>query len=217
MNAEQKRVHVKVCGVTNVGDAVRCAELDVDAIGLNFVAQSPRCISIDEAKAIVRAVPKSLLVVGVVTNMTISEMASLREATGIGCLQLHGDEPESDVQAMLPHAYKAVRIGNEADVEKARKFPGDYILVDAKVAGALGGTGARFDWNLVTSFARTRRLTLAGGLTPENVAEAVITVQPFCVDTASGVENAGAPRRKDFSRVAAFVRNTRNAALVLRS
>jgi phosphoribosylanthranilate isomerase len=130
-------------------------------------------------------------------------MKALREETGVGCLQLHGDESADDVTGLLPHAYKAVRVASAADVRRAEAMPGEYVMVDAKVGSALGGTGHTFDWDLVIDLARRRRIVLAGGLTPENVGEAIRRVRPWCVDVASGVEVA--PGVKDMARVRAFV------------
>jgi phosphoribosylanthranilate isomerase len=113
------------------------------------------------------------------------------------------------VAALLPHAYKAVRIATEADVASADAMPGDYVLVDAKVEGLLGGTGQRVDPALVTGLAKRRRVVLAGGLTPENVAQAVAVVGPYCVDVASGVERS--PGVKDLARVEAFLAAVRGA------
>jgi phosphoribosylanthranilate isomerase len=198
---------VKVCGITTVEQAVACVDLGVDALGVNFVATSPRRVDEGVARAIVGAVGKRTLVVAVVAGMTVEAMRGLVERTGVGCLQLHGDEPARDVAALLPHAYKAVRVAGPADVAAAEAMPGEYVMVDAKVEGSLGGTGHSFDWSLVTELARKRRLVLAGGLTPENVARAVEQVHPWCVDVASGVETA--PGVKDLARVSAFVRSAR--------
>jgi phosphoribosylanthranilate isomerase len=136
-------------------------------------------------------------------------MRALVERTGAGCLQLHVDEPADDVAALLPHAYKAVRVADAGDVAHAAAMPGDYVMVDAKVAGALGGTGHAFDWGLVVALAQTRRLVLAGGLKPDNVAAAVAAVRPWCVDVASGVESS--PGVKDLRLVEAFVAEARRA------
>jgi phosphoribosylanthranilate isomerase len=111
----------------------------------------------------------------------------------------------------LPHAYKALCIGTRADVLDADRYGGEYLLVDARTAGKRGGTGTTFDWSLVADLARTRKLVLAGGLTPDNVAAAVRAVRPHTVDVASGVERQGDPRRKDLERVRAFVQNARGA------
>jgi phosphoribosylanthranilate isomerase len=200
---------VKICGVTTVGEARRCVELGADAVGVNFVAGSPRRVDLERAREIVRAVGDRTLVVGVVAGMTLDAMRRLRDASGVGCLQLHGDESPEDVAALLPHAYKAVRVGGPADVAVAEAMPGDYVMVDAKVEGALGGTGRAFDWSLVTDLAGRRKLVVAGGLTPENVAQAVAVARPWCVDVASGVESA--PGVKDMARVEAFVRAARGA------
>ncbi|MFI5301712.1 MAG: N-(5'-phosphoribosyl)anthranilate isomerase, partial [Polyangiales bacterium] len=135
----------------------------------------------------------------------IQALRALRESVGLRCLQLHGDEPPELVEALLPHAYKAVRIADARDVDQALRYPGEYLLVDAKVDGALGGTGVRAPIDLAATIARHRRLTLAGGLRPDNVAEAIAAVKPFCVDVASGVEVAGEPRRKSIVLVEAFV------------
>ena len=198
---------VKICGVTTVEQAVACVDLGADAVGVNFVASSPRRVGERLAGAVVEAVGQRALVVGVVAGMTVEGMRALVERTGVGCLQLHGDESGADVSALLPHAYKSVRVASAADVAAAARMPGDYVMVDAKVPGALGGTGHAFDWSLVVALARQRKLVLAGGLTPENVRSAVELVDPWCVDVASGVESS--PGVKDLGRVRAFVEAAR--------
>jgi phosphoribosylanthranilate isomerase len=202
---------IKICGVTSVEQARACVEAGADSVGVNFVASSVRRVDAETATAIVRAVGASALVVAVVAGMSVPAMRALREATGVGCLQLHGDESAEDVAALLPHAYKAVRVATAADVAIARSMPGDYVLVDAKVEGSLGGTGHAFDWSLVTALSSARRLVLAGGLTPENVARAVEAVRPWCVDVASGVESA--PGIKDLAKVRAFVTAVRGVTV----
>ena len=203
---------MKICGVTTVADAIGCAKVGVDAIGLNFVPGSPRRIEEEAGRAIVEAlageVGDRVLIVGVVANRSADEMRALRRATGVGCLQLHGDESPADVAAVLPHAYKAVPIEGAQDVAGAEAMPGEYLLVDARVPGLRGGTGRSFDWRLVAGLAARRRLVLAGGLSPANVQAAIAVVHPFCVDVASGVESA--PGRKDLAMVEAFVARARS-------
>jgi phosphoribosylanthranilate isomerase len=205
-------IHVKVCGVTRIDDALDAVEAGASAIGLNLIPVSPRYVGVNEARAIADAIGDRAFVVGVVADMSVEAMLTLREAAHLGCLQLHGSEPPASLEALLPHAYKAVRIADAADVELAASYGGDHVLVDAKVSGALGGTGKTFDWTLVQGLARTRKLTLAGGLTPDNVVEAVRAVRPYCVDVASGVEVPGRPGMKDPARVRAFIERARHAS-----
>lgn len=204
-------VRVKVCGVTSVADALACVEAGVDSVGVNLVPSSVRRVDEALARQVAKAVGARALVVAVVADLTVPDMLALKEATGVGCLQLHGSEPAASVSALLPHAYKAVRVGSEADVAAAEAMPGDYVLVDARVEGSLGGTGHTFDWTLVRGLASRRRLVLAGGLTPGNVAEAIATVGPYCVDVASGVESERG--MKDLGKVRAFVEAARRASV----
>jgi phosphoribosylanthranilate isomerase len=201
---------VKVCGVMTAEQAVACVELGVDAVGVNFVASSPRRVDERIARDVVAAVGDRALVVGVVAGMTLEAMRALALAAGVGCLQLHGDETAADLAALLPHAYKAVRVAGPEDVAAAEALPGEYVMVDAKVKGVLGGTGHTFDWDLVVGLASRRKLVLAGGLTPDNVRSAVERVRPWCVDVASGVEST--PGRKDLGRVRAFVEAARGSS-----
>ncbi len=202
-------MRVKICGITTLDQAWACVELGVDAIGVNLVDGSPRRIDETLARRIAGEVGDRVLVVAVVASRSLPVMREIRSATGVGCLQLHGDESAADVAALLPHAYKAVRVGGPADVAAADAMPGDYVMVDARVEGALGGTGRTVDWTLVAPLAKRRKLVLAGGLTPENVRDAVAAVRPWCVDVASGVESA--PGVKDARKMAAFVRAVRGS------
>lgn len=201
---------VKVCGVVSVEDALMAIDAGADAIGLNFVSSSKRHIDVPAARAIRSAVGDRAEVVAVVADRSRDELLDLRRETGIGWLQLHGAERPHELSALLPQAYKASLIAGTADVEQARSYGGERLLVDAKVDGELGGTGRTFDWSLIETLARSRRLILAGGLTPDNVAGAVARVAPWGVDVASGVESA--PRKKDEARVRAFVAAVRSAS-----
>jgi phosphoribosylanthranilate isomerase len=202
---------IKVCGVTTVADARMCVEAGVDAVGVNFVPSSPRCVDFDRARAIVDAIGAQVLVVGVVAGLGVEALRALRDRTGVECLQLHGDVAVRDVEALLPHAYVSTPVATAEDVARAEAMPGDYVMVDAKVAGALGGTGRVLDWSLVVQLAARRRLVLAGGLVAANVGAAIERVRPWCVDTASGVESA--PGVKDAAKVAAFVDAVRVASV----
>jgi phosphoribosylanthranilate isomerase len=201
---------IKVCGITSVEDAVLALDAGADALGVNFVPSSKRFVDLAIGRAVCEAVGDRAEIVAVVADRPAVELAELRERTGIAWLQLHGNETPDALRAVLPRAYKAARIATAADVGEARRFPGEKLLADAKVGSELGGTGHTFDWQLVVELARERPVILAGGLTPDNVAEAVRVARPFGVDVASGVES-GNPRRKDPDRVRAFVRAARNA------
>ena len=196
--------HVKICGITNVVDAELALENGASSIGLNFVPSSPRFIDVETARSIVERVGARTLTVLVVANRGAGDLRDLLRVTGARCVQLCGDEGPELVAELLPHAYKAVRVGSADDVAGAARYPGEHLLVDAKVEGMLGGTGKTVDWVLVEPLARTRKLTLAGGLRPSNVADAIRAVRPFCVDVASGVEQEGDPRRKDPDKLRAF-------------
>jgi phosphoribosylanthranilate isomerase len=204
MNARAP-VHVKICGITTVEDAELVTRERASAIGLNLVASSPRVVDVETARRIVERVGARTLTVLVVADRAVDELRALLRATGARCLQLSGDESPELVAELLPHAYKGMRIGSPEDVTRAALFPGEHLLVDAKVEGKLGGTGKTVDWALVAPLARARKLTLAGGLRANNVAEAIRAVRPFCVDVASGVEYEGNPRRKDPAKVHAFL------------
>lgn len=207
-------VHVKICGVTSAVDALAAADLGASAVGLNFVAASPRRIDVARASEIARALHEAhgrrVLVVGVVADRSLDDLRALVRDAGLDCLQLHGHETPELLDALLPHAYKAVRVAGPEDVARAAAFGGEHVLVDAKVEGMLGGSGATFDWSLVRELAKTKKLTLAGGLTKANVARAIAEVSPYCVDVASGVERA--PGVKDPAEMRAFIEAVRSAA-----
>ena len=201
---------IKVCGLTRVEDALAAVELGVDTLGLNFWPGTKRCVSIARAREIVTAVSRRAELVAVFVDADESTIRETLAETGITWAQLHGDEPPSLVEALLPNAYKALGVRDDSVRARAATYPGEHILLDAAVPGAMpGGTGQTFDWALATAIARTRKLTLAGGLHPDNVAEAVRVVAPYRVDVASGVESA--PGIKDPSRMRAFVDAVRGA------
>lgn len=202
---------IKICGVTCVADARMAVEFGVDAIGVNLVPSSVRFVDEATARRIADAVRGRVRVVGVVAEHDPVKLDRMRRVTGVDWLQLHGDEPtEQDI--VLPRdSFLAVRIGDRSDVERARRSPGDPVLVDAKVPGMLGGSGVGFDWELVRGLAAERRLILAGGLRPDNVATAVAIVRPWGVDVASGVQTDHDARRKDPERVRRFVEAVRGS------
>lgn len=202
-------VWVKICGITRVEDAELAVDAGADAVGLNFVPSSPRRVERARAEAVVACCRGRVEIVGVIADLGLEEARRLRDERGLDALQLHGDEPPALLAALLPAAFKAVRVGSALDAEEAARFEGERLLLDAKVAGQLGGTGRRVDPEWVRGLARRRRVILAGGLTPGNVAAAVRAVAPWGVDVASGVESA--PGVKAEALVRAFVREARRA------
>jgi len=202
-------VEVKICGLTTVDDAVRCIEAGAHAIGLNFWAGSPRCVDVPTARAIVEAGGDRATMVGVFVDFTLDQIREILRETAIRWAQLHGDETPELVAQLLPHAYKAVGVKDGSAIELARGYPGEHLLLDASVRGMPGGTGLTFDWDIAATVAKERKLTLAGGLTPDNVAEAVRAVKPFRVDVASGVEST--PGRKDPELVRRFIHAAKSA------
>jgi phosphoribosylanthranilate isomerase len=202
---------VKICGLTTPAQADACAALGADLIGLNFVPSSPRCIDLSLARAIGEAVRGRAEIVGVVADRSAAELSQIREEARLDRLQLHGDEPKELVEMLSPFAFKALRVGSPSDIELAESYPG-LLLIDARAEGKLGGTGMTVDVDLVAPLARARQVILAGGLTKDNVAARIKAVCPFGVDVASGVERA--PGDKDLEKVAAFIREAREAARV---
>jgi len=203
---------VKICGITNIDDALLAIAAGADALGLNLVPTSKRVIDIATAAHIAATVGDLVELVAVVANRGTDELQGLRTATGIRWLQLHGAETPAELDALQPEAFKAVAIGGSEDVARAGTYGGERLLLDAKGAkGELGGTGTRFDWALARPLVESRRVILAGGLFPDNVAEAIRTLKPFGVDVASGVELPQNPRQKHEGLLRSFVYAVRNA------
>jgi phosphoribosylanthranilate isomerase len=210
------RLRVKICGVTSAADALLAARLGADAVGLNFYPPSPRYVEPAAAGHILRALPPFVEPVGVFANEPLQRSChGLQSLGGIRTLQWHGGAHEVyDVAPYRLIPAFAVRdetslteITRYVEACRARGHPPAAVLVDAHVPGTPGGTGQRAPWRLLTGFDAGVPLILAGGLTPENVAEAVAVVRPYAVDVASGVESS--PGRKDEEKVRRFIANAR--------
>ncbi len=180
------------------------AEAGADAVGLVFFAGSPRCVCAETARAIVAALPPFVSAVGLFVDEEPARVRQVADFCGLDLLQLHGDEPPEGCSFPPRRVIKAIRVKTAASLQALDDYAVSAILLDAWAPGSYGGTGERFDWNLAAGLARQRRIVLAGGLTPDNVAEAVRTVRPWAVDVSSGVE--AAPGRKDAAKLAAFIR-----------
>lgn len=198
-------VRVKICGITSVEDAMAAAESGADALGFVF-AESPRRVSPERVRGIIRQLPPLVQTVGVFVNAPVGWMQEVRAHCQLDLLQLHGEE-KPEVAAMLGgRVIKAVRVdGNTAPLKEV--YPNATLLLDTYVAHARGGTGETFDWTLAREVARRRPVILAGGLSPENVQEAIRIVHPYAVDVSSGVERE--PGRKDHEKMACFIRRAK--------
>lgn len=224
--------HVKICGVTTLADARLAAEAGADAVGFNFVAGSPRRIEPSVAREAIASLPGGVLAVGVFAGMPTEAILAIAREAGLGAIQLHGhlegsgaavDPPSRCAELRALPVIRAVRMGPDGLTAARRWLEGaaragrmpDMLIIDAAVAstagaGALGGTGARVDWNALRQEPPLDiPFALAGGLTPENVAEAIAATGAVAVDTASGVESS--PGTKDSPRVLAFINNARAA------
>jgi phosphoribosylanthranilate isomerase len=198
-------VRVKICGITNVEDALLACELGAAAIGLNFYEKSPRCISPFMASKIIGKLPPFVAPVGVFVNWQSAPVTSLAKALGLAAAQLHGDEPPKIVNEIAKKVFviKALHAGKGSALPQFAKYRGvTAFLLDSPHSGQYGGTGRTADWTLAQTAAKSHRILLAGGLTPENVAEAILTVRPYAVDVTSGVESK--PGKKDSVTLRAF-------------
>jgi phosphoribosylanthranilate isomerase len=203
-------VTVKICGITSEADALAAAEAGADAIGLMFYEGSPRNVTLEQAKAISAALPPHVMKVGVFVNAEEAFVHQALTECMLNILQFHGDETPEECSRYPLMTLKAFRVQGEETLAELEAYPSAGYLLDAYVKDALGGTGATFNWDLaVRAQEFGKPIFLAGGLTPENVAEAVRKVQPFGVDVSSGVEIK--PGRKDAEQMRTFVAAAKGA------
>jgi phosphoribosylanthranilate isomerase len=204
-------VNVKICGVTSVSDGLAAAASGADMIGLMFYERSPRHIPLSTAAEIARALPPHVVRVGVFVNPSTETVQRAIAECGVSLLQFHGDEPPEFCTQFGLMSLKAFRVRDAASLAALPGYQTDAWLLDAFSPAALGGTGEKFNWELALDAKKLGRpIFLAGGLTPENVTEAVRRVQPFAVDVSSGVESA--PGKKDPAKVRAFIAAAKSAA-----
>jgi phosphoribosylanthranilate isomerase len=201
---------VKICGVTQREQAMAIAEMGADFLGLNFWPQSKRYLRPEAASAWAAQVPRTTTLVGLFVNASSDDIRRTADALGLTHVQLHGDEPPefcADLAASNYHVIKAIQVRDESSLDAIARFPVQDILLDAYHPGLRGGIGEAFPWELAAKFKKRyqeRRLWLAGGLTPDNVAVAVHGVGPYAVDVASGVEDA-MPGIKNLDKVRRFI------------
>jgi phosphoribosylanthranilate isomerase len=205
------RVRIKVCGMTRTEDVAEAARLGVDAVGLVFYAKSPRNVGVEQARALVAALPAFVTVTALFLDPDRDQVQRVLDQVRVELLQFHGGEPAEFCRGFDRPYIKAVPMGGHADViEYARRHSGAAaLLLDSHSAGQRGGTGVAFDWGTLPKFDGPP-LILAGGLNPGNVATAIRVVRPYGVDVSSGVESA--PGIKDAAKMAAFVGEVKHAA-----
>ena len=206
---------IKFCGITRLDDAELAVGAGAWAIGLIFWPHSPRRVELGAAAEIAAAVKRRAEVAGVFVNATLDHVAQTADGVGLTMLQFHGDEgPAYCAEAARrtgAKVIKAARVRSGADVQALASFHTDYHLLDSYTAGVPGGTGETFSWDIARAHRSRVPVILSGGLTPDNVADAIAAVHPYAVDVASGVELS--PGRKDPDKLAAFAAAVRSTTL----
>ncbi|MFH1035452.1 MAG: phosphoribosylanthranilate isomerase [Pseudomonadota bacterium] len=198
---------VKICGLTNLADALAAVAAGADALGF-VLAKSPRRVTPQQVRDMVGQLPPLVATVGVFVDTPLEEVAKMRAWCGLDWAQLHGAQTPEELAPLGSRVLKVLSVGSQAPDPEA--FPGAHLLLDTAVPGRAGGTGRAFDWNLAVELARRRPIILAGGLNPDNVAQAVNIVKPFAVDVSSGVEKE--PGRKDHAQIRNFIARAKGLA-----
>jgi phosphoribosylanthranilate isomerase len=201
------RIRIKVCGVTRREDALRLSDAGVDAIGLNFVPGSPRCLSADQAAAIAHGLPPFLLRVGVFADAAPDFVRRVADTCALDWAQLHGRETPEECARIPVGWFKAHRVGQGFDPDEILAYGRPFFLLDG------AGSGRTFDWSVAAAASGHGSVILAGGLTPQNVGEAIGIARPFAVDVSSGIESS--PGVKDPKRLELFCRKVAAAAASL--
>jgi phosphoribosylanthranilate isomerase len=201
-------VKVKICGITNLEDALMAVEAGADALGFVFFQGSSRFITPENVAAITCHLPPFVQTVGLFVNEESAMVNSVADNCGLDIVQLHGEESPDYCRAVRRRIIKAFRVKDAFSLDTISDYRVAGWLLDTWSPVAHGGTGTTFNWDIAAYAAASRPIILAGGLTPENVAEAVVTVRPYAVDVSSGVESA--PGKKDAGLVRRFIKATRS-------
>ena len=202
---------VKICGITNLDDALAAVNAGADALGFNFYEPSPRYISPERARPIVAQLPSSVLAVGVFVNQESPEaLRKIADAAAVTAVQLHGDETVQYCSELAAdyHVIKTFSVTENFDAAMVQAYDVEAVMLDTKHKGLRGGTGRVFDWSIAQQVKPlVKKLYLAGGLSPENIVDAIKQVGPFAVDACSTLETE--PGKKDHQRLRAFVMEVR--------
>lgn len=202
-------LRVKICGITSPRDAAEAARAGADAIGLQFFSGSIRYLTVDQAIEIRKSIPPFISIVGIFVDAERTEILKMTEAVGLNYIQFSGNESPDSCKDFPAQTIKTIRVGSKDDLVDVDQYPVDVLHLDSQVGSQYGGTGHIFDWSLATDFVTSKPLIVAGGLRPENVAEAVRSLRPDAVDVCSGVESA--PAVKDYEKMRQLILNARNA------
>jgi phosphoribosylanthranilate isomerase len=201
---------IKICGTTNLDDALIAVEAGADALGFIFVPNTPRYIHPNQAAKIIENLPPFITTVGLFVNAEQIEIDTIVNDCSLDAIQLHGEEPPEFCQTLNRRVVKAFRVKDESSLSRLHDYHVRAYLLDTYVKGSIGGTGKVFDWNLAVKAKQYGRIIIAGGLNPDNIASAILRVRPYGVDVSSGVEVS--PDRKDPAKVKAFIGAVRAAA-----
>jgi phosphoribosylanthranilate isomerase len=206
---KKPEIRVKICGITNLRDALTAAEMGADAVGFVFYSQSPRSVSPKEVKDIIRQLPPFLTTVGVFANQEENEIRQALDDSGIDIIQLQGDEPPDLCVRLGYRVIKAIRVRDHKSINEMISYRVRAFVLDAYHEDQLGGTGQSFDWSLAVQAKKFGQIILAGGLTPENVVQAIQLVTPCGVDVSSGVEHRVG--QKDPDKIKRFIKSAKTA------
>jgi phosphoribosylanthranilate isomerase len=199
-------VKVKICGITNIDDALAAVTYGADALGFVFYKGSPRYITPDDAREIIMKLPPFITTVGVFVDEKPTKVEKILKHTGIDIAQLHGNEPP-EACTISKRVIKAIRVKELSDLEPLRHYKVSAFLLDTYTPEKLGGTGQIFNWDIAVDAKQFGRIILAGGLTPENINQAVQWVRPYAVDVSSGVEEEKG--KKDHKKLKLFIQKAK--------
>ena len=203
-------IKIKICGITNLEDALASADSGADALGFNFYKKSPRCIEPEKAAESIAQLPPFVMPVGIFVNEREEKIREIQQLASLQALQFHGDESPEFCQRFGGRVIKAFQVKDKESLKNMAHYHVGAFLLDSYRDGVRGGTGVTFDWHLAVVAKTFGKVILAGGLTPENVAEAVKLVQPYGVDVAGGVEKEKGI--KDHAKIKKFIAEVRRAA-----
>ena len=202
-------IRVKICGITNLEDALAAAKFGADAVGFVLYPNSPRYLKPAQAKLIIDQLPPFVTSVGVFANQAAEEIRRMMEECGFDLVQLQGDESPEFCWRLGSRVVKAIRVKDHGSLKQMAEYSVRAFVLDTYRENQLGGTGERFDWDLAVQARSFGRIVLAGGLTPENVRDAIRKVQPYGVDVSTGVEKYLG--KKDHSKIENFIKQAKSA------